>query len=169
LGLYHRARQEYEQALAVCEESAAIFEEIGNELMHSYAVRASAKTQMRMGQTARALPRLEWALSVARRASDRWGQAATLLSLAQLHLAEGSSRLAQSCLDVAMSMWDQMEAPLWRARTLLERARVLHTMGHPETAAAAYTAARKVFHHHGSREDTELPQELTMAVFPAAP
>ena len=113
---------------------------------------------MRMGQAAAALPRLEWALSVARQASDRWGQGATLLVLAQLHLAEGGLRPAQSCLDAAMSMWDQMEAPLWRARTLLERARVLERMGETDTAAAAYAAARKVFHHHGSREDKELPR-----------
>jgi DNA-binding SARP family transcriptional activator len=157
LGLYHRARGEYLEALRACADSAAIFEELGDELMLSYAVRAHAKTQIRMGCSAEAVPRLEWALSAARTFSDRWGQAMALRILGQLHLAEGRLPLAQSCLTAAVSIWDTVEAPLWRARAEHDFAILHRAMGDLEAAQRAEAHAREVFRDHGAREYYELP------------
>lgn len=155
MGLYHRALGAYDESLAACADAAAIFAELGDELMHSYAVRAHAKAQLRSGRSAEALPRLEAALATARANDDRWGQAATLRVLGQLHLAEDRLDLAQDYLDGAISIWDTMETPLWKARTEYDLALLHHRRGEAEAADAAFARARAVFHARRSREDME--------------
>ncbi|MEU3648417.1 BTAD domain-containing putative transcriptional regulator [Lentzea sp. NPDC034063] len=155
MGLYHRARGDYETSMAVCADAATIFAELGDDLMHSYAVRAHAKAQMRAGHTAEALPRLEAALATVRAKDDRWGQAITLRVLGQLHLAEGRLDLAQDYLDAAMSIWDAMETPLWRARTEYDLALLHRSRGDVEAADAAFAHSRSVFRARGAREYTE--------------
>lgn len=155
LGLYHRARGEYDEALAACAEAAEIFAELGDDLMHSYAVRAHAKTQLRLGLTGQALPRLEASLATARDNDDRWGQAATLRVLGQLHLADGRLDLARNHLDAALSIWDTMEAPLWRSRTEYDLSLLHRLRGDTAAADATLAAARDVFLAHGAREYTE--------------
>ena len=161
MGLYHRARGDYAKAMKVCAQSAAIFAELDEELMHSYAVRAEAKAQMRLGDTAGALPRLEWALSVTLKANDRWGQASTLRVLGQLHLVDGRLDLAESCLDAAMSVWDSMQTSLWRARTRYDLSLLYRQRGDIEAAEAARAEACQVFHDHGAREYVELCRPIT--------
>ncbi|MFD3662334.1 BTAD domain-containing putative transcriptional regulator [Streptomyces sp. NPDC058659] len=156
MGLYHRAVGEYEASLGLCAESAAIFAELGDEFMHSYAVRAHAKAQMRLGHRTEALPRLERALATARACHDRFGQAVTLRVIGQLHLADSRLDLARSCLDAATSMWDAMDTPLWRARTEYDLSLVHEARGETEAALAARTHALVVFREHGAREYAEL-------------
>ncbi len=141
--------------MAMCADAATIFAELGDDLMHSYAVRAHAKAQMRSGHSAEALPRLEAALATVRAKDDRYGQAITLRVLGQLHLAEGRLDLAQDYLDAAMSIWDAMETPLWRARTEYDLALLHRSRGDAEAADAAFTHARSVFRARGAREYTE--------------
>ncbi|WP_434446816.1 AfsR/SARP family transcriptional regulator [Lentzea sp. E54] len=157
IGLYHRALGAYDEALAACADAVAIFAELGDDLMHSYAVRAHAKTQLRLGQSAEALPRLEAALATAHDNDDRWGQAATLRVLGQLHLADGRLDLAQDYLDGAISIWDTMETSLWKARTEYDLSLLHRARGETEAADAAFARARAVFHARGSREYTEHP------------
>lgn len=163
LGLYHRARGEYDEALRACAEAAEIFAELGNDLMHAYAVRAHATTQLRMGLVAEALPRLEWVLSVARDAGDRWGQGVTLRALGQLHLAQGRLDLAQEALDTALSLWDTVQAPLWRARTEYVLSQVYAARGDAVAAERAFANARRVFHDRHSREYVVLTDPPTVA------
>ncbi|MGW0823639.1 AfsR/SARP family transcriptional regulator [Streptomyces sp. NPDC002845] len=155
-GMLHRARGAYLEALRACAESAAVFAELGDELMRSYAVRAHAKTRMRMGHGDEALPRLEWALSAARTAGDRFGQAATLRVIGQLHLADRRLDLARSCLDAAMSLWEAMDTPLWRARTEYDLSLVHEALGDTAAARAARTHALGVFRDRGAREYAEI-------------
>ncbi|NUT32275.1 MAG: tetratricopeptide repeat protein [Hamadaea sp.] len=156
IGLYHRALGAYDEAMAACGQACEIFAEIGDGLMHSYAVRAHAKVQMRIGRSAEALPRLEGALATARDNDDRWGQAATLRVLGQLHLGDGRLDLAQSHLDAAMSIWDTMESPVWRARTEYDLSQLYHRRGDTVRAEAAFASALAVFTERGSREHREL-------------
>ncbi|MGE6735229.1 AfsR/SARP family transcriptional regulator [Streptomyces sp. NPDC059900] len=156
MGLYYRAVGEYEASSEVCAESIAILAELGDELMYSYAVRAHAKAQMRLGHRAEALPRLEGALATARACHDRFGQAVTLRVIGQLHLADERFDLARSCLEAATSMWDAMDTPIWRARTEYDLSLVYEARGEPEAALAARTHALVVFREHGAREYAEL-------------
>ncbi|MFD9697486.1 BTAD domain-containing putative transcriptional regulator [Lentzea sp. NPDC059081] len=154
-GLYHRARGAYEECMAACADAAAIFAELGDDLMHSYAVRAHAKAQMRSGKSAEALPRLEEALATSRANDDRWGQAITLRVLGQLHLAEARLDLARDYLDAAMSIWEAMETPLWQARTEYDLGLLHRERGDAEAAATAFARARDVFRARGAREYKE--------------
>ncbi|MFK3979063.1 AfsR/SARP family transcriptional regulator [Micromonospora sp. NPDC050397] len=152
LGLYHRARGEYQEALRVCAEAAQIFRELGNDLMHSYAVRAHATTHLRMGRADQALPRLEWALSVARDAGDRWGEGVALRVLGQLHLSEGRLATAEETLAASLSLWDRVDAPLWRARTQYDLSLVYRARGDVTSAEKAFADAYQVFQDRESRE-----------------
>ena len=160
IGLYHRAIGEHGEAMRVCGRSAAIFESLGDELMRSYAVRAEAKAQMRLGDATAALPRLEWALWAARNANDRWGQACTLHVLGQLHLSQGRLDLAESCLDAAMSVWDGMDASLWKARTRYAISLVYRERGDADAADTMLAEACRTFHDHGAREYKEIEYKL---------
>jgi tetratricopeptide (TPR) repeat protein len=156
LGVLHRGRGEHAEALRACAEAADIFRDLGDELMHSYAVRSHATAQLRMGLTRTARPRLEWALSVARDAADRWGEAITLRVLGQLHLADGRLDQAQSCLGAALPIWAAMGARLWHARTEYDLSRVYHERGQADASEAAAANACRVFHDVGSREHARL-------------
>jgi tetratricopeptide (TPR) repeat protein len=156
LGLHHRAVGEYEAAVQACEDAAAIFTELGDDLMRSYAVRARAKAQLRLGLAELALPQLEWALSVACAAGDRWGQSSALHVLAELHLAERRPGLARGCAEAALALWQQIRAPLWAARTRLVLAAVSDVEGDPVGRCALSEEAYRVFRDHGSREWIEL-------------
>ncbi|HUQ58813.1 tetratricopeptide repeat protein [Lentzea sp.] len=152
---FAEARQIFGEALGRYRDLHDVRGQAASLTMHSYAVRAHAKAQMRMGRSAEALPRLEAALATVRGKDDRWGQAITLRVLGQLHLAEGRLDLAQDYLDAAMSIWDAMETPLWRARTEYDLALLHRRRGDAEAADTAFTHARSVFHERGAREYTE--------------
>jgi DNA-binding SARP family transcriptional activator len=155
LGLYHRARGEYADALRCFTESAELFAELGDELMRSYAVRGIAKSQLRLGHGRQALPHLEWALSVATEAGDRWGQAATLHVLGEAHLDAGRLDLADSCLHSAVAIWDALRIRPWRARTQRVMALVRRARGDRRGADALSASAWQVLHDHGNREARE--------------
>lgn len=161
-GLYHRARGDYAEAARLCAESAEIFAELGDDLMRSYAVRAQAKAEARLGGGAEALPRLEWALGVARAANDRFGQAVTLRVIGQLHLTEGRFDLALGCLNSSMALWEAMDVQLWPARTEYDLSLVYTALGDPTAAQAARTHALGVFAARGAREHAELSGASTV-------
>jgi predicted negative regulator of RcsB-dependent stress response len=102
------------------------------------------------------LPRLEQAVAVTRAYGDRWGQACNLHVLGQLHLSEKQLDLAASCFDAAMSIWDALETPLWRARTRYAHSQVYIAQGETEAARAALAEALEVFHDRGAREYVEI-------------
>ncbi|GAA3837541.1 BTAD domain-containing putative transcriptional regulator [Sphaerisporangium flaviroseum] len=156
LGLYYRARGEYDAALQSFERAADTFRKLGDVVMHSYAVRALAKTELRLGRHAEALERLSWSLGVVRAARDRWGEALTLRVLGQAHLVCGRLCEAESCLLESLALWDTMQTPLWRARTLHDLALLYRRRGEHERAEAADAEARKTFQDLGAREFHEL-------------
>jgi tetratricopeptide (TPR) repeat protein len=122
--------------------------------MESYAVRSLAKARFRLGQPA--LAQLEWSLSICQSMGDRWGQAVTLRTLGELHLAEDRLDDAAACFDAAMALWESIEAPLWRARTERDIAQLLRARGEPEAAADVLAGAVRVFREYGAREYAEI-------------
>ncbi|MFD0427226.1 tetratricopeptide repeat protein [Streptomyces zhihengii] len=124
--------------------------------MRSYAVRAHAKAQFRLGAHQEALPRLEWALGVATASGDRFGQAVALRSIGQLHLARGRLDQALSRLDSAMVLWEAMDVQVWRARTEYDLSLVHAARGDATAAQACRTHAMGVFQERGAREFAEI-------------
>ncbi|HEX6684681.1 MAG TPA: BTAD domain-containing putative transcriptional regulator [Candidatus Limnocylindrales bacterium] len=156
LGLYYRATGNLPQALAHCRRARAAFQAVGDEWLEAYAIRAQAKTLVRLERGDELLPELERALSVCQQRDDRWGQGATLRVLGELHLAAGRWDLCDTFLQAAARIWEDIEAPLWMARTRLSLSRLYQARGQSAQATSALETALATFRTHGAREYREL-------------
>ncbi|GIH27495.1 SARP family transcriptional regulator [Acrocarpospora phusangensis] len=155
LSLVHRAMGELTRAEDLAAQSLAIFREVGDELFEAFGVQAWAKARFRQGKFDGLLAQLENALAVSRRSADRFGSALTLRTLGELHLAEGRLPQAATCFDQSIHLWDELDLPLFRARTLRDVARLQSLQSDP-TAQSTLTTALEIFQKYGSREHTEL-------------
>ncbi|MFC6081202.1 AfsR/SARP family transcriptional regulator [Sphaerisporangium aureirubrum] len=156
MSLYHRAVGELDEALTTAGAALTIFRQLGDRLMTAYAVRTKAKAELRLGRVTETLEPLEWCLSVCQAMGDRWGQAISLRTLGELHLAAGRLDDAEDCLTSAIELWEEMDAPLWRARAERDLALLLEARGLGAAAADVHARALKTFFDHGAREYTEL-------------
>ncbi|MFB9502689.1 BTAD domain-containing putative transcriptional regulator [Saccharothrix mutabilis subsp. capreolus] len=150
IGLYHRAVGAYLDSVAVCAEAAGVFRGLGDRLMESYAVRSLVKAEARLGREVED-PRLQWCLSVCRSMGDRWGEAATLRTIGEVHLARGRLAEAETALLAAVALWDELRVPLWRARTERDLASVHRARGDLARADELAGRVAEVFRAHGVR------------------
>jgi tetratricopeptide (TPR) repeat protein len=160
MGLLHRAMGEYERARDLSAQSRDIFHELGDELLAAYATRSMVKAQLRLGVAADGVALLEEALAICRERGDRWGEAMTLRTLGDLHLGEGRLAEADRYLAGSLRLWQALDLPLGRARTLRDLARLAQAAGDPQTARARLGEALETFQLYGTREATEPAVEL---------
>ncbi len=156
MGLHHRATGALTDSIDACTAAASIFRELEDELMVSYAVRAMAKAEFRLGRHDGIHGRLDWCLSVCRDLGDRHGQGLTLRTFGEFHLARGRPADAEEALTASLAIWDGMEAPLWRARTVRDLAEVHARRGEAGQAARLLADATRVFREHHAREYSEM-------------
>ncbi|MBO3747387.1 tetratricopeptide repeat protein [Streptosporangiaceae bacterium NEAU-GS5] len=156
ISLHHRALGELDEAVDTANRAVTIFERLGDRLMAAYAIRALAKARVRQGRGAAMLPRLREAFSTCRTMGDRWGQGATLRTLGELHLAEGDLTDSHVCLSAAITLWEELKIPLWRARTERDLALLYRARGEDAAAESLLAGVLKVFYDHGAREYGEL-------------
>ena len=155
ISLLHRARDEHERAADLAAQALAIFEELGDELLAAYSARALAKARLRLGRFAQARPALTDGLEVCRRRGDRWGEGITLRTLGELELAEGRLAEAEDELLAAQRIWQVLDLPLARARTLRDLSRLLGRRGDAAGADRLTGEAREIFRQYGAREYAE--------------
>jgi tetratricopeptide (TPR) repeat protein len=156
IALHHMARAEFGEAERLSGQAAQIFGEIGDRLLECYALRTRAKAWFRQDRCDEALPSLEGVLADMRSLRDRWGEAITLRTLGELHLAVGRLEEAESCLKESVRQWEELSLPLFRARTLRDLVLLYEELGHHETARTIRAEAVDVFRVYGSREYGEL-------------
>lgn len=154
MSLHYRALGELDAAVRWGQRSREVFRALGDVFLESYSVRAIAKARMRMGQ--RQFDELHWALSVLQDLKDRWGQAITMRTIGEAHLAAGELDEAMRWLGDAAQMWRRLEAPLWLARTERDIALVHLANDDNQLAAEVLGHAMATFRDHGAREYHEL-------------
>ncbi|GAA0375631.1 SARP family transcriptional regulator [Acrocarpospora corrugata] len=159
LSLVHRAMGELTPAEELAARSLAIFREVGDELFEAFGVQAWAKTRLRQGRFDGLEAQLENALAVSRRSADRFGAALSLRTLGELHLAMADYGRAESSFEESIRLWDELDLPLFRARTLRDVARLRDRRGEDAAAAEIREAALRIFHGCGAREYAELLAE----------
>jgi tetratricopeptide (TPR) repeat protein len=84
----------------------------------------------------------------------------TLRTLGELCLSEGRLAESERYLTGALRLWQALDLPLGRARTLRDLARLARAGGDADTARARYEEALEIFRLYATRELTELPAEL---------
>src|SRR5262249_22558956 len=91
---------------------------------------------------------------------DRFGIALMLRTIGELHLAQGQLQLAGDYLIRSREMWQELDLPLFRARTERDLAEVQRLLG--DSAAATTPAeATGTFRRLGAREYFELQSTQT--------
>ncbi|MBB5625438.1 AfsR/SARP family transcriptional regulator [Sphaerisporangium krabiense] len=156
IALVHRGLGDLEQAERLCVRAVALLRAAGDPLMEAYAVQALCKVRIRLGDDAPVLPCLVDALSVCERHGDRFGVALVQRTIGELHLARGRHDLAEAHLRRSVVMWDGLELPLFRARTMRDLASVREAVGDEKTAGSLRAAALDIFAAFGTREYIEL-------------
>lgn len=120
-----------------------------------YTEQSLAKAELRLGRLDEARARLGRCLAVAHERQDRFGEALVLRTLGEWHLAARDPDGAREPLERALSTWETLRLPLWRARTLRDLAAVREAHGDASAARAARAEALGVFRELDCREAHE--------------
>ncbi|WP_234432097.1 AfsR/SARP family transcriptional regulator [Streptomyces sp. NRRL S-378] len=158
LGLCRRARGDMAGAEALLRESLAIFEETDDAYGVMYAGLSLAKAEFRQGRMTEPRQRLDRCLEITRKRQDMFGEALVLRTLGEWHLAASDWETATETLRQSLGLWDKLQLPLWRARTLRDLARAALAQGGTGTARECEQEAYEVFRRLGTREALELPE-----------
>ncbi|MFF1695257.1 BTAD domain-containing putative transcriptional regulator [Streptomyces sp. NPDC058257] len=155
IGLVHRALGEYEAAEEFSGRAVDILSTLGDPLMLAYAMQARAKSRIRLGRSAEAAIEIRSVLDVCRGQRDRFGEALGLRTLGECELAAGRLDTAEQYLTTAAALWNDLELPLPRARTLRDLATAREAAGDRAGAGALRAEAREVFTAYEARERNE--------------
>ncbi|GAA3883024.1 BTAD domain-containing putative transcriptional regulator [Streptomyces lacrimifluminis] len=158
LGLCHRARGDMPSAETLLRQSLAIFEETDDVFGVMYASQSLAKVEFRQGRMTEARQRLDRCLETTRERQDIFGEALVLRTIGEWHLAASDWESASETLRRALGLWDKLDLPLWRARTLRDLARAERARGAAGTGRELEDEAYGIFLRLGSREARELPE-----------
>jgi DNA-binding SARP family transcriptional activator/tetratricopeptide (TPR) repeat protein len=167
IGLVYRATGELAYAEELCSQALDVFVDIGDRLSEAYGVQALAKVHIRQGRGREDLEALTACLATFRRLRDRFGEALALRTLGELYLADGALDLAAGYFDQALSLWDDLKLPVFRARTLRDLAALHRRRGDLITADATLREALEIFGLYGSREYGELTSRDSVHADPA--
>jgi hypothetical protein len=157
LSLCHRAVDEYAEAADLAAQAVAILDRIGDEHGGAYARQAWAKASIRMGHHAEAAETVVACLHTCTRRHDRFGMALMTRTLGEVHVAVGDLAAARESLNAALSLWVELELPLWQARTLRDLAAATVT-DEPDVAERLWSRARELCADTGAREAAELAE-----------
>ncbi|MFE7095168.1 AfsR/SARP family transcriptional regulator [Streptomyces erythrochromogenes] len=157
LGLCHRARGDLAGAEALLRQSLAIFEETDDAFGVMYASLSLAKVEFRQGRMTEPRQRLDRCLEITRKRQDVFGEALVLRTMGEWHLAAYDWETATETLRQALGLWDGLQLPLWRARTLRDLAHAATAQGRTAAARQFEQEAYEVFRRLGAREALEGP------------
>ncbi|MEU6674426.1 BTAD domain-containing putative transcriptional regulator [Streptomyces sp. NPDC046925] len=155
IGLVHRALGEYAQAEEFSGRAVDLLSTLGDPLMLAYAMQARAKSRIRLGRSDEAAVEIRSVLDVCRGHRDRFGEALGLRTLGECELAAGRLDTAEQHLTTAAALWNDLELPLPRARTLRDLAATRQAAGDRAGAGALRAEAREVFTAYEARERNE--------------
>ncbi|MET9118786.1 BTAD domain-containing putative transcriptional regulator [Streptomyces longwoodensis] len=155
LGLCHRARGDLPAAEPVLRRARDLFEETDDAFGVVYADQALAKVELRQGRTAPARARLDRCLEVTRERRDLFGEALVLRTRGEWHLAVRDEQSAIEDLRRALGLWEELELPQWRARTLRDLGTAELRGGATRTGRALREEALRLFRALGCREADE--------------
>ncbi|MFH8462416.1 AfsR/SARP family transcriptional regulator [Streptomyces sp. NPDC017991] len=155
LGLCHRALGRLAEAEDFFTQALNHFEADDDVFGAMYTGQSLAKVYIRQGRLAEARERLAGCLAITRERQDTFGEALVLRTLGECGLADRDPDAAEEALHSALGLWERLDLPLWRARTLRDMATVARIRGDDASAEAARADAQEVFRRLGSREATE--------------
>ncbi|GAA3681848.1 BTAD domain-containing putative transcriptional regulator [Nonomuraea antimicrobica] len=135
LGRADQREGRYASAERHFSKAKEVGERLGDRLVETYAVQWLGDLRIRLGDHDEGVRLLHGCLAVYRECGQRFGQAMTLLSLADAATATGRTGPARHYLVQALHIWERIGSPYW-----LERARaalaVLDGRGPPAHEAA---------------------------------
>lgn len=120
IGLIHRDRQHFTDALAAFDEALAIDTRLKSRWAMAYDYRNKALTLLQMGRTEESLPLFESAVQESHAIGNRINEAKALLGLGQARAAAGNASEAEKSLNQALEMARSMSMGETEWRCLYE-------------------------------------------------
>jgi len=118
----------------------------------AYALVFLGEAETRSGGFAAAATHLASALDIVRRVQDRYGEALAIRAFGDLYRASGALERSYSALNQALALWEELESPVQRARTLVRLGVLQADLGDPAGAVRTWRAAADIFDRQGSAE-----------------
>ena len=122
LSLCQRAAGQYEAAADRSREAHRILTDAGDVLGATYAAQSLAKASLRARRFDGLRASLEQCRAVCVRHQDRFGIALVTRTLGEYALATGDLPAATTHLRTALTLWTELDLPLWQARTMRDLA-----------------------------------------------
>jgi tetratricopeptide (TPR) repeat protein/transcriptional regulator with XRE-family HTH domain len=152
------AQRRVEEARTVLVRAVAL----ARDLQHSeaFALAFLGEADTLAGDTAAASRNLASAWDIFQRCGDRYGEAITLRNLGVLFRVCGELDRSRIALGRALELWDELDTPLWRARTLVALGRLHLEMSDRASARTVLQSAADLYTRLGSDEGDEVHQLL---------
>src|SRR5690606_20880343 len=129
---------------------------VDDALLVRYTAQALAKVRIRQGRPDESEPMLRECLRGCHELRDNFGVALVRRTLGECYIAMNEPRHAMSYLEQALSDWDDIRLPVWRARTLRDVGAAHAVSGDAEGAERAWSSAAAEFRRLGTREAAEV-------------
>ncbi|SDM76646.1 AfsR/SARP family transcriptional regulator [Allokutzneria albata] len=156
IGLVHRAADDLAAAEEYCECSHRIVVSVDDDLLVRYTAQALAKVRIRRGKADEAEPMLLECLRGCRELHDTFGVALARRTLGECYIAMGEPERALAYLGQALTDWDAIRLPVWRARTLRDVGAAHALTGDADSVERAWSEAAGEFRRLGTREAAEV-------------
>jgi tetratricopeptide (TPR) repeat protein len=136
----HLATGRIEDALRALHRTLRVVRDLGDRTGEAYALLSLGVVRTREGRPDSAHTTLTHALRLAREVGDRWVEGQALFELGQHATTRGYSVEADMLLARAIELFATLDAPLWRAKSLVVRAELYADGEHAAVRAAAEQA-----------------------------
>ncbi|MCP3802418.1 tetratricopeptide repeat protein [Allokutzneria sp. A3M-2-11 16] len=156
IGLVHRASDDLAAAEEYCERSHRIVVAVDDALLVRYTAQALAKVRIRQGKADEAEPMLLECLRGCRELHDAFGVALARRTLGECYIAMDEPERALAYLEQALTDWNTIRLPVWRARTLRDVGAAHAITGDADSSERAWSAAAAEFRRLGTREAAEV-------------
>jgi tetratricopeptide (TPR) repeat protein len=134
IGLARQAQGQFESAADCFHRALLIAHRLGDRLDEAFTQQALGEVRRRQGRYTDAREFLDRCLTAFRELDERFGEALALLNVGEVLCDEGRAAQAKDWLDASLRIWDELQLPLWRARTLSVMTGVHEAEGSREAA-----------------------------------
>lgn len=145
LGVAYRLDGDDRTAERCLRTSLRLCRELGHSAMEAFGLRYLGDIHLDRGEVVRARSLIAKSLDLCRQQHERYGEALALSGLGAVHLADRQFETALTVLRRALDIWEDLQVPLLRARTLITFGDVLVGLGAPSLAGAAWRDALREF------------------------
>jgi DNA-binding SARP family transcriptional activator/DNA polymerase III delta prime subunit len=160
LGCLHKAAGRPGDARRLLRRGLELARRLGHQPGEAFALCYLGELDVEEGHASTARTMLETARSLCEQINEQFGLGLAWLTLGRLHLATGDLLLAHDCLTAALGIWQELNLPIWQARTLGTIGDAQDRQGCDHQALAVWRQALELFQALGSPEAVQAARRI---------